>query len=291
MKKLFLCGRVFAVAALLIFVGCDKDSSSGGDGGEPGFEILSSNLSGPGSGFAYGYTEWMGDNTIVNGPSGANREWSFPDHNWMFRVTVDYVAPESTTCASCFPAADRARMVDGYPYYHYESIRPDGCYELGELTPSDTVFHLEPRLLIRLPLSVGTEWTDVMYWIDEYGAEDSSYSIDSFSYRADAWGTVITPYDSSTCIRVFIHEQNLYHPAGGETALEYEHYSYAWYDQNGNPVVRTLSSIYVEPSPDFNAGRVIMRIPQAIVSQQNLSARPRNGAKDIWGNSWRSHQE
>lgn len=265
MKRLLsFTGLLIAIAAILL-IGCDKDDGGGG-GGYVGVSIAHDDLCGPGATFAYVYTECWDNCTVNNGSNGPNQAWSFPDYAWAFSWTMSCLDPQNTPHADTFATADRCWMEDDYPYYYYEAIEPNGCYELGEGTPYYTEVYDEPRLLLKLPLQINTNWTELALEFYGYVGNDSSYSIDSTTHSADGWGTLTTPYDTCSCVRVYDNYKHIHHDALGETSTE-EITGYSWYDEFGNPVVRTRYG-YDEYYEEYFS-LIVMRTPASAPAAQN----------------------
>jgi len=269
MKNMFHLLSLLIAATAVLLVGCDNGSDGGGSG-YTGALVTADNLSRGGTALHYHVAECDGSdgNTIQVGSSGANQSWTFPDYNWIFSVTMNCIDPDSTLYRSDFPDADRAWMEEDYPHYYYEQISEDGCFELGAAGPYGTDVYPEAKLKFPLPLKMGTEWTEFereVYWRT---GNDSSYYQDSIVYAADAWGTLITPYDTCTCIRVFGHKWHLNYISSGEVYYS-EDVRYLWYNEHGDPVIEAYSNDD-DTDPDFHAGIFAMHIPEAVVANRSL---------------------
>jgi hypothetical protein len=239
--------KYFLSFLLLVFyaTGCSHDDGDDGGTYEPtGVAVRDPNVLGPGVRMTYGYVHEYVSYDVDS--AGENRRWNFTNCDWSGYFALTYVDPCGCPFSSHFPSATRGVEViysdePGYILSVFEKVDQTGIWDLG-LSDADDYYVLdEPDCRLQLPCRYGTQWTEVerdssgdqYYW---------SVYLDSVAYTCDAWGYLVTPFDSCWVLR------------GTERWVEYSWNSYDtiprcygagvdyyWIDEHGDVVVWTSS--------------------------------------------------
>ena len=251
---------ILAISVTLWITGCsDDDNNSVGSSGPAPLTITASHFLPCGSSYANWYCSvdpyQSTDSALADTAlGGANCAWQLglPDVYWDDIDSINYCTPALTPYGNLFPNATRAVGWDNTNNYDYYRLAQDGYYWLGWAWGIEDTFHLNPQMqIMKLPLTMGTTWTNVYrQWdVDYYG--DTTWWVDSVVARVDGWGTVNWPYGEAACLRV-VAEYFLWDIYQGVPYLTDRLTRYGWLDAHGEIVAEVLrqfdeygTSIYV----------------------------------------------
>jgi len=271
MKRLY----IFLLAAA-VCIGCSHDHSSDNNNSEPtGMIIHGNDLSGAPMAFAYGVA-W---DTVFSVEQNLTGGWDFRGYDWDYLWFLRHCAPNDCPAHEQFPTASRVREMtwsdmEDYAVYHYDRILSGGCYNLGSVFVEYGSVDIEPdsSLQMPLPLREGSKWTEAE--ADSYVISPGyvEYWSDSAFYHVDATGTVVTPFDSVTCLRLQIHYK-FTEWYTGEPPETNNYWQYYWMDEHADWVVAVASS-YSSDNPNVTYGSLVMRLPnQATLAGPNSRGR------------------
>ncbi|MEL6355933.1 MAG: T9SS type A sorting domain-containing protein [Bacteroidota bacterium] len=220
-----------------------------------------------------GNAQWQQcENPPSVGPGGEEMTWDFSNLNTIDNtVNFQVIDPVETPFLDSFPTANYAYFLpdtstledefETYQYYFFDAVN-DEVTLLGfvnRLTNTtdnavlnDTIYTIynDPRLVARLPYTLGSTFTDDFSWISRvsFEAGDSLVTFTSLSEGTaisvvDGYGTLNTPiatYEDVLRLRtsIDISVTNLDFP--GLPPTSYESYGYTWFSNN---VPFTLMSI------------------------------------------------
>jgi hypothetical protein len=193
--------------------------------------------------------------TFNLGSAGANQTWTFTNNTWTSVEQHSVLNPSSTPYAASFPTANRAELShtsDG-DIYQYELLTASSLAELGTGTVDTVIVFPANFNVISLPVTYQSAWTSVNHIESSMGGITVLTS-DSVIQTVDGWGTVVTPYGSYPCLRVFSHVF-VTMSMQGIPIMSFSFYAYSWADQQARMIV-TCTSRMNASSPTFTSGTI-----------------------------------
>lgn len=196
-----------------------------------------------------------GDSITVNvGSSGGPNTWDFTSLPSLNDTSL-YVLIEPSTAPhhDSFPTANLVELATDYydTTYQYSNLSFDSFTTLGFAT--SYTFNRIDNGTVPLPINYLDTWQMSTFdTIVDSGSIVITISL-TMNNTADAYGTVITPMGSFTCLRIKANFLEIYTgylngiPMYGDTTLNI---MYSWFAEN-NPIIITIESEDGDTNPNF----------------------------------------
>ena len=190
------------------------------------------------------------------GASGAGVVWNFSALTSATAVTYGCVDPAESAWAATFPSAAYALTNSVTDTLFYTSTS-NGLELVGEdvtyITFDVQVPFTDNMLALKLPCSLGTNWTDnigATYEIDGVGTTTRT---GSFTGNADATGTLQLPGGVEVASVLRVHTRLQQFDDAGLTTATHDRDEWAWYTQWSKfPVMRTVADTINVSFPPIN---------------------------------------
>jgi hypothetical protein len=268
----------FLLFLFLVWVaGCSSDNDGSTNYVPTGLTVYSRDVIGSGVMLGYGLVE---EPVAFNVDSaGPDRRWQFDDYEWSDHFYLGYCPPTDCPFHAEFPSATRAVQFSyesepDYSYNLFEKVDTHGIWDLGYADADNCDILSPPHCRLELPCTYGTEWAEVVRDSGDYGYQ--WWRVDSTVWTCDAWGYIVTPFDSCFVLR------------GGESYIEYywsqydtvpqveyADLNYYWIDQHGD-IVAWVSAYESASSPYYDFGYLNLR-----TSKETISAPATAGASGL----------
>ena len=136
-------------------------------------------------------------NYTAPGPATADFVFTVTDDDTLWTGTSICVEPSSTPYASTFPNATFAYSAVGLNgMYTYQSVDASGLHALGSYGPNYYEIASNDALMLQLPCSMGTTWTDSF---STSGVSQGTLSmIGTVTGEYNGYGTLILPFATFT---------------------------------------------------------------------------------------------
>jgi hypothetical protein len=241
------------------FTGCSSDDDNATNSVPSGPVVHQLDLLGPGICLTYALVfEPAAFNVDSAGP---DRSWRFTDYDWDDTFTLTSCNPGECPFSTHFPDATRAVVTrlasePGSDLSRFEKVDAHGIWTLGYADTGSYVVLATPDCQLELPFGYGTEWIEVE---QHTAGSDGLTWLDSTIFVCDAWGTIVTPYDSCRALRgseLFVeYTWNDYEPL---PQLDYADRNYYWFNEHGE-IVAWVSAFENTANPYYDYGYINLR--------------------------------
>lgn len=245
-------------------------------------EFQSSDFGGPGSLFLY--NRFLNPPTSQLSNAGADQIWDVSNTSQLNTHPSSFITPSEGIdqvtfltycalggnpifdCVSIWGATNQAwqlddtmtllqaTLVDLQRYHTKSNARLEENFfgfkvDLGgTLTPAVVVYDA-PDTVLTFPIQYGNSWSSTTTWALDLGALGQNISYESNQTRTaevDAWGTIITPFDTfpnTIRVRSIIHRQDTIVTDQGTFPVDLRQVEYMWFDTAYNMPVMTANGL------------------------------------------------
>ena len=166
---------------------------------------------------------------IMQGPSGANRTWSFPSLTSRGSEIFNWVNPASTPFVIQFPNANVASSTDNTNFTFYTTSSANFIVD-GYGGPQAVIQYYDQELFFHYPFTYGSNFTDT-FASDFLEAGIPMHRTGSINVIGDAWGTITLPdVTFNNALRVYyiqVHKDSA--TTGTQMVLVQTFTSYNWF--------------------------------------------------------------
>jgi len=178
---------------------------------------------------------------VNEGNFGANVTWDFSGLSSIGTTTITWIQPSTTPYASSFPNSNICFESGGSYDYYFSSSTEYG--RQGAVSGGVIIAYSDPQVMISYPCSFGTTFTD--YFASTFISGGTTfYRSGNITVTADAYGTLILPYDTiSDVIRlkaVESYQDSAY--IGSPFLIYYDSEIYIWYKPGTHYAIMSLTS-------------------------------------------------